>query len=112
MYNAQFDLLNKSMQEDKDDAVKKAEPIIPTKIKGRLYEHQVKAYNYALKLFGIGGQRLSEKKSKAVAYLMDMGTGKTITTIVLVGAMNETNAVNKLLVVCPKSIVGVWGRRV
>ena len=96
------------MQEDKDDAVKKAEPIIPTKIKGRLYEHQVKAYNYALKLFGIGGQRLSEKKSKAVAYLMDMGTGKTITTIVLVGAMNETNAVNKLLVVCPKSIVGVW----
>ena len=73
MYNAQFDLLNKSMQEDKDDAVKKAEPIIPTKIKGRLYEHQVKAYNYALKLFGIGGQRLSEKKSKAVAYLMDMG---------------------------------------
>ena len=51
---------------------------------------------------------MSEKKSKAVAYLMDMGTGKTITTIVLVGAMNETNAVNKLLVVCPKSIVGVW----
>lgn len=51
---------------------------------------------------------MSEKKGKAVAFLMDMGTGKTITTIALVGAMNETNAVNKLLVVCPKSIVGVW----
>lgn len=55
MYNVQFDLLNKSTTEEQENAAKKADPIIPTKIKGRLYEHQVKAYNYALQMFGIGG---------------------------------------------------------
>lgn len=55
MYDVQFDLLNKPTAEEKENAAKKADPIIPTKIKGRLYEHQVKAYNYALQTFGIGG---------------------------------------------------------
>ena len=77
------------------------EPIVRPKIKGNLYAHQTKAYNFALKIF-------EGQTSKAVAFLMDMGTGKTITTIALVGTMNERMGVNKLLVVCPKSIVGVW----
>ena len=55
MYDVQFDLLNKPTAEEQENAAKKADPIIPTKIKGRLYEHQVKAYNYALQMFGIGG---------------------------------------------------------
>ena len=33
------------------------EPEIKPKIKGNLYAHQMKAYNFALKLFGIGGQK-------------------------------------------------------
>ena len=81
------------------------EPIVRPKIKGNLYAHQTKAYNFALKIFG---EQAKEPKSKAVAFLMDMGTGKTITTIALVGTLNERMGVNKLLVVCPKSIVGVW----
>ena len=48
------------------------------------------------------------ENSKAVAFLMDMGTGKTITTIARVGVMNQEKLVNRLLVVCPKSIIGVW----
>ena len=48
------------------------------------------------------------ENSKAVAFLMDMGTGKTITTIALVGVMKQEKLVNRLLVVCPKSIIGVW----
>lgn len=55
MYGVQFDLLNKPMAEEQGNVAKKSDPIIPTKIKGRLYEHQVKAYNYALQMFGIGG---------------------------------------------------------
>lgn len=39
---------------------------------------------------------------------MDMGTGKTITTIALVGGLLEKGLIRRLLVVCPKSIVGVW----
>ena len=46
--------------------------------------------------------------SKGCAFLMDMGTGKTITTIAVVGAMYQEKKIRKLLVVCPKSIVDVW----
>ena len=47
-------------------------------------------------------------KSKGCAYLMDMGTGKTITTIAVAGAMFYQRKILKLLVVAPKSIVDVW----
>ena len=47
-------------------------------------------------------------QSKGCAYLMDMGTGKTITTIALAGTLYHKHRVLKLLVVCPKSIVDVW----
>ena len=46
--------------------------------------------------------------SKGCAFLMDMGTGKTITTISVAGAMYQEEKIKKLLVVCPKSIVDVW----
>lgn len=47
-------------------------------------------------------------KNKACAFLMDMGTGKTLTTIAVVGALNKKHKVTRLLVVSPKSIVDVW----
>ena len=46
--------------------------------------------------------------AKGCAFLMDMGTGKTITTIALAGTLYHKHRVLKLLVVCPKSIVDVW----
>jgi SNF2 family DNA or RNA helicase len=39
---------------------------------------------------------------------MDMGTGKTLTTIGLIGEMFLCGVIKKMLVVCPKSIVSVW----
>ena len=39
------------------------------------------------------------KISKGVAFLMDMGTGKTITTIAVVGALNNMKLVKRLLVI-------------
>lgn len=46
--------------------------------------------------------------SKGCAYLMDMGTGKTITTIAVAGTLFQTGHIKRLLVVAPKSIVNVW----
>lgn len=37
-----------------------------------------------------------------------MGTGKTVITIAIVGTLYGLEKVKKMLVVCPKSIVGVW----
>lgn len=46
--------------------------------------------------------------SKGCAFLMDMGTGKTITTIAVAGTLFHKHKITRMLVVCPKSIVDVW----
>lgn len=46
--------------------------------------------------------------SKGCAFLMDMGTGKTITTIAVAGTLFENGSISRMLVVSPKSIVTVW----
>ena len=46
--------------------------------------------------------------SKGCAFLMDMGTGKTITTIAVAGTLYHKHKICKMLVVCPKSLVDVW----
>jgi SNF2 family DNA or RNA helicase len=48
------------------------------------------------------------KNRRGVALLCDMGTGKTIIAIAIAGALYECGKIAKMLVVCPKSIVGVW----
>ena len=48
------------------------------------------------------------QKSKGCAFLMDMGTGKTITTIAVAGTLFRKWKITKMLVVAPKSIVNVW----
>lgn len=76
-----------------------ASRIEPMCIKATPYKHQEEAYRFALKTY---------KKSKGVAFLMEMGTGKTLTTIGLVGELNRTVRILKLLIVAPKTIVSVW----
>ena len=43
-----------------------------------------------------------------VAILADMGTGKSLMTIAIVGTLFTEGNIERLLVVSPKSIVGVW----
>ena len=37
-----------------------------------------------------------------------MGTGKSMMTIAITGTLEAEKGVKRMLVVCPKSIVGVW----
>lgn len=69
------------------------------KVKATLYKHQERAYAFALDTLN---------KGKGLAILAEMGTGKTLITIATVGTLYEQGKIDKLLVVCPKSIVGVW----
>ena len=48
------------------------------------------------------------KKSKSVAILAEMGTGKTLITIALAGTLYNNQKINKMLIVAPLSIVSVW----
>lgn len=69
------------------------------RVKAALYAHQVRAYNFALEML---------EEGRAAAIFADMGTGKTLITISTVGTLYEQERIHKMLVVCPKSIVGVW----
>ena len=74
-------------------------------VKARPYYHQSQAFDFACEKFGLTAPHIS---SNGVALLMEMGTGKTITSIGITGALYQFGKVNRVLIVCPLSIVGVW----
>lgn len=78
-------------------------PLMP--IRATPYRHQREAFEFACRLFGLtNGNALS----KGIALLMEMGTGKTITSIAITGALYQAHKISRVLVVAPLSIVGVW----
>lgn len=74
-------------------------------IKATPYEHQKKAFDFACNKFGVFDNCL---KSRGTALLMEMGTGKTIVSIAISGCMYQCGKINRLLVVAPPSILGIW----
>ena len=68
-------------------------------IRAAPYRHQREAAAFALDRLADGG---------GAALLMEMGTGKTLTTIAIVGRLWQEKRVQRLLVVAPLSILGVW----
>lgn len=69
------------------------------------YHHQQQAFDFACMRFGL---LPSDFRSSGVALLMEMGTGKTITSIGIAGILYQFGRVNRILVVAPLSILGVW----
>ena len=74
-------------------------------IRAKPYQHQRDAFAFACELFGL---RDSGRHSQGAALLMEMGTGKTITSIAITGALYLSGNIRRVLVVAPLSIVGVW----
>ncbi len=74
-------------------------------IKAMPYEHQKKAFMFTCDKFGVFSDCI---RSSGTALLMEMGTGKTIVSIAVAGAMYKEGKIKRLLVVCPLSVVGVW----
>jgi len=79
---------------------------IPTMpIRAKPYQHQVRAYEFACRLFGLEGGGI---KSRGVALLLEMGCGKTLCSVAITGALRRADKVKRVLVVAPLSILGVW----
>lgn len=74
-------------------------------IKATPYDHQKKAFAFACDKFGVFTNQI---KSRGTALLMEMGCGKTIVSIAVAGCMYQHDKVNRVLVVAPLSILGVW----
>ncbi len=68
-------------------------------IRAMPYRHQTEAYAFALKHLMDGG---------GAALLMEMGTGKTLTSIAIIGALRILSGIRRVLIVAPVSILGVW----
>ncbi|MEG1972983.1 MAG: DEAD/DEAH box helicase, partial [Oscillospiraceae bacterium] len=65
----------------------------------------LKGFNLACRSMGIIG---NTGKCPGFALLMEMGTGKTITSIAIVGRAFLTGKIKRLLIFAPKFIVAVW----
>lgn len=74
-------------------------------VKAIPYQHQERAFYFVSGLFGLRG---NTPASTGAALLMEMGTGKTITTISVMGAMYILGTIKRVLIICPLSITGVW----
>ncbi len=70
-------------------------------IRAKPFDHQCRAYAGATEAFFSG-------RSRGYALLMEMGTGKTITSIAITGRLYLDGQIRRALVVAPLSIVGVW----
>lgn len=74
-------------------------------IKANPDEHQIKAFAFVCGLFGIFNVPYY---SRGAALLMEMDCGKTITSIAVAGALYQFGKINRILIVAPLSILGVW----
>lgn len=68
-------------------------------IRAAPFAHQKEAYAAALTAL---------EKGCGYALLMEMGTGKTLTTIAIAGALRKSGLIQRILIVAPLSILGVW----
>ena len=68
------------------------------------YRHQVEAFRFALKILGLD----NGLPGGGVSLLMEMGTGKSLTSIAIVGALAQAGKIKRVLIVAPLSILGVW----
>jgi len=70
-------------------------------IRASPYAHQIAGYESAMSMFESG-------KSHGYAFLMEMGTGKSLTAIAVTGRLYLNDKIRRTLIVAPLSIVGVW----
>ena len=78
---------------------------LPMPIKVAPYAHQQEAFDFACRKFGL---LPCDARSRGVGLLFEMGCGKTITAIAIVGILYQFGLVNRVVVVAPLSILGVW----
>ena len=88
---AQFDGAVKQVISIKENSV----PDIPVPLKTKPYDHQKRAYMIGMTL-------------NSAAFLMEMGTGKTLSAVAVAGKRFLDNEVKRLLVIAPLSVIHVW----
>ncbi len=71
--------------------------VVKMPIRAKPYEHQIKGFNKCMENNGYG-------------LLYDVGLGKSLTAVAVMGARHLHNGITRVLVVCPLAVVPVWER--
>ena len=88
-------------QLDAQRAAAEPVPLTSYPVRAKLFRHQVRAANMAL-------IQLSSKPSAGFGLLFEMGCGKTLTAIAIMGALYRQRRITRVLVVAPSSVCSVW----
>lgn len=81
-------------------------PIMNFPVKAQLYKHQARAVNMAMIQFE--AFNVIADKNFGFGLLFDMGCGKTLTAITIIGCLYQLKRVKRVLVVAPASVCAVW----
>lgn len=73
-------------------------------VKVRPFAHQQAAFDFACRLFGLTAP---ETTSTGCGLLMEMGCGKSLVGLALMGTLMRFGQIGRALIVCPLSIMGV-----
>jgi len=92
---SEMQLRQEQAQQMKRQGWEEASPIRPMPVRGKAYRHQILAYNLGLTL-------------PYSAYFMEMGTGKTFSSIAVAGRRFLDGEITRVLIVCPASVMRVW----
>ena len=88
-------------QLDAQRAASEPVPLTSYPVRAKLFRHQVRAANMAL-------IQLASKSSAGFGLLFEMGCGKTLTAIAIMGALYCQHRITRVLVVAPSSVCSVW----
>ena len=86
---------------DAQRAAAEPAPLVPYPVRARMFRHQVRAANMAL-------IQLASKPSAGFGLLFEMGCGKTLTAIAIMGALYRQRRITRVLVAAPSSVCSVW----
>ena len=76
-------------------------PLVHYPVKAELFQHQVRAANMAMIQF-------AAKQPAGFGLLFEMGCGKTLTAIAIMGVLYRQRRITRVLVVAPSSVCSVW----
>lgn len=82
------------------------EPAGDYPVKADLYEYQLRAANMAMAAFGVTAPHTLAHSGFGL--LFEMGCGKTLTSIAVIGELFRKKRIRRVLIVAPASVVAVW----
>jgi len=83
-------------------------PLMPMPVRAKLMEHQVAGANMALAAMGAAPD--CEAVSRGFGLLYEMGCGKTLAAIAVMGALWQAGLLRRCIVAAPGTVVPVWGK--